>query len=248
MNADTGTLWQEFWRDIMPQTALARRFESCLRQIKTVAVCAVVFFSKHRLTGWFFLVSARDLPRRLVDPVCTWSRWSLPLWASMSHPLFSVDESYSHQSLSPEMNNARLASITRNIKCGIHERTLLPSYLTEPQMMMMSNTAKKKDNRTPRIICSSLVNRPSTRDIWTDHRLRKHKFCTQSLCLNKTQPAVLMCSEKSESVDWPLMFVPLNLNLVNNSQSNISMQMWYFLTCSCLHSHVYSVWLQRSVA
>lgn len=31
-----------------------------------------------------------------------------------------------------------------------------------------------------------------------------------------------MCSEKSESVDWPLMFVALNLNLVNNSQIYVS--------------------------
>lgn len=29
-------------------------------------------------------------------------------------------------------------------------------------MMMMSNTARKKDNSTPRMICSSLVKRPST--------------------------------------------------------------------------------------
>lgn len=39
---------------------------------------------------------------------------------------------------------------------------LLPSYLTEQQMMRMSNTAKKKESRTPRMICSSLVNRLST--------------------------------------------------------------------------------------
>lgn len=41
-------------------------------------------------------------------------------------------------------------------------KCLLPTYLTEPQMIMMSNTAKKKESRTPRMICSSLVNSPST--------------------------------------------------------------------------------------
>lgn len=57
---------------------------------------------------------------------------------------------------------------------------LLPSYLTEPQMMMMSNTAKKKDNRTPRMICSSLVNRPSTMQVTfkqaTDYKKTKFAF------------------------------------------------------------------------
>ena len=35
-------------------------------------------------------------------------------------------------------------------------------YLTEAQMMVMRNTARKTDSRTPRMICSSLVNIPST--------------------------------------------------------------------------------------
>lgn len=41
---------------------------------------------------------------------------------------------------------------------------LLPTYLTEPQMMRMRNMAKKKESRTPRMICSSLVSRLSTGD------------------------------------------------------------------------------------
>lgn len=78
------------------------------------------------------------------------------------------------------MDNARLAIITQDINCGIHEHMLLLSYLTEPQMMMMSNTAKKKDNRTPRMICSSLVNRPSTMQVTfkqaTDYKKTKFAF------------------------------------------------------------------------
>lgn len=38
-------------------------------------------------------------------------------------------------------------------------------------MMMMSNTAKKKESRTPRMICSSLVNRPSTTERGRGDRL-----------------------------------------------------------------------------
>lgn len=78
------------------------------------------------------------------------------------------------------MDNARLASIMQDVNCGIHEHMLLPSYLTEPQMMMMSNTAKKKDNRTPRMICSSLVNSPSTmQGHFNRSQITKNKVCTQ---------------------------------------------------------------------
>lgn len=56
-----------------------------------------------------------------------------------------------------------------------------------------------------------------------------------------------MCSEKSESVDWPLTFVALNLNLVNNSQLHFHADAILSDLC-VLHSHVYGVWLQRSIA
>ena len=94
-------------------------------------------------------------------------------------------------------------------------------------MMMMSNTAKKKDSRTPRMICSSLVNRPSTTERGRGDRLdnvtqkqhnRLYRFCFHLLIQGSIHaPAVLTCSEYSESVDWPLTLVALNLNLVNNS-------------------------------
>lgn len=59
----------------------------------------------------------------------------------------------------------------------------VPSYLTEPQMMMMSNTAKKKDNSTPSMICSSLVKRPSTTGTFRQTRGYTHNNSI-SLCLS----------------------------------------------------------------
>lgn len=50
-----------------------------------------------------------------------------------------------------------------SMKQSMNER-LMPTYLTEQQMMRMRNMAKKKDSRTPRMICSSLVSRLSTGD------------------------------------------------------------------------------------
>lgn len=63
-------------------------------------------------------------------------------------------------------------------------------------------------------------------------------------------PAVLTCSEYSESVDWPLMLVALNLNLVNiNSMLvlllNRKQDVWG--VASAVHSHIDGAGLQRPV-
>lgn len=103
----------------------------------------------------------------------------------------------------------------------------MPSYLTELQMMMMSNTAKKKESRTPTMICSSRVSSLSTTERGGADRVMNN--ITKKTTTNKQRasvmsyfnihlsliPAVLTCSEYSESVYSPFIVVALNLNLVN---------------------------------
>lgn len=104
---------------------------------------------------------------------------------------------------------------------SVHQWGISGSYLTDPQMMMMRSTAKKKERSTPRIICSSLVNTPST--LQTGRRQKVRVTETAKVTCGRAPcriPAVLMCSEKSESVYWPLMFVALNLKLLNTEQQS----------------------------
>lgn len=121
-----------------------------------------------RLTDSVFLVSAPYLSQQSTDQVYTWFQSSLPLWVNKSHPLFCADGSC-HVNHNTQLKRLVLYGRLRTVFLDDNE-CLSPSYLTETQMMMMSNTAKKKDSRTPRMICSSLVNSPSTREQYRTNR------------------------------------------------------------------------------
>lgn len=71
-------------------------------------------------------------------------------------------------------------NLWRELRC-LKDCTL-SSYLTETQMMMIKNKAKKNDSRTPRMICSSLVSSPSA-EAGRDRTSAKSSWCMTPIVL-----------------------------------------------------------------